>query len=485
MALQAESLKVRQLIDGLQKDNPRLYQALLAMSRDIAGIQEELHPIISATQPLVTATNFPPAPPSVFTFSFGPFTVNFVWVGGSDALFYELRQGGSDWDTATFVVKTPSNGASIDALLEGTYTFRLKTINSANRYSETAAETIVTVTETAAPVMSAQVIDNNVLLYWTVPVSIFQIDHYNVYVDSVEFAKITSNFIARFEIVAGTFTYSVEAVDAAGNVSSLGSVSAIVRQPPDFELTDSRVVDISAMTLVNGLVDTDGRLIVCIDTVESYQDHFDTAATGPWADPEDQVSDGFERWIQENLLTGSAQDEYDYGVALDNVAASVNFVKEQFSGTNDVVVGATMSISLNGVDWSTPTAGLTQFFTSFRYLRTKLVFTAVDSDSMIAISNINILLNVKREVDANNIECFATDVNGTEVLLPGDFSLGHGTKVFKDIDSITTTPKSTSPYTAHFDFVDIPNPTHFFIYVFDSAGRRVDSLVDWKVKGIT
>ena len=485
MALQAESLKVRQLIDGLQKDNPRLYQALIAISKDVANIHAELNPIISATQPLVTATNFPPAPPSVFTSSFGPFTVNFVWVGGSDALFFELRQGGSDWDTATFIVKTPSNGASVDALLEGAYTFRLKTINSAGRYSETSLDIIVTVTETAAPVVTAQVIDNNVLIYWTVPVSIFQIDHYNVYVDGVEFAKITSNFIARFEIVAGTFEYSVEAVDAAGNISALGLISAVVRQPPDFELTDSRMVDTNTMTLVNGKVDVDDRLIVCIETVESYQDHFTTAPTGPWATPQDQVDDAFSRWIQENLLTGSAQDEFDYGVVLENVAATVTFVKEQFSGVNDVVVGATMSTSLNGIDWSTPTAGLTQFFTSFRYLRMQLVFTAVDSDSMIAISNINILLNVKREVDANKIECFAADVNGTEVLLPGDFALGHGTKTFKDIDSITTTPKSVSPYTAHFDFVDVPNPTHFFIYVFDSAGRRVDSLVDWKVKGIT
>jgi hypothetical protein len=485
MSLQAESLKVRQLIDGLQKDNPRLYQALIAMSKDIGNIHAELHPIISATAPLVAAVANPPAPPSVFTSSFGPFTVNFVWVGGSDALFFELRQGGTTFDDATFIVKTPSNGASIDALLEGAYTFRLKTINSAGRYSETSTDIIVTVTETAAPVVTTQVIDNNVLIYWTVPTSIFQIDHYNVYVDAVEFAKITSNFIARFEIVAGTFEYSVEAVDAAGNISALGSISAIVRQPPDFELTDSRVVDIGAMALVNGLVDTDGRLIVCIDIVETYQDHFDTAATGPWTTPQDQVDDAFSRWIQENLLTGSAQDEHDYGVELTDVAASVNFVKEQFSGTNDVVVTATMSISSNGVDWSTPTSGFTQFFTTFRYLRTKLVFTATDSDSMIAISNVNVLLNVKREVDANKIECFAADVNGTEVLLPGDFNIGHGSKTFKDIDSITTTPKSVSPYTAHFDFVDIPNPTHFFIYVFDSAGRRVDSLVDWKVKGIT
>jgi hypothetical protein len=482
MALQAESLKVRQLIDGLQKDNPRLYQALLAISRDVSNIQAELHPIISATAPLVTANNFPPAAPTLFTSDFGPFTVNFVWVGGSDALFFELRQGGSDWDSATFIVKTPSNGASIDAIAEGDTTFRLKTINSAGRYSEESLDLIVTVAETAAPVVTAQVIDNNVLIYWPVPTSVFQIDHYNVYVDNVEFAKITGNFIARFEIVAGTFEYSVESVDAAGNISARGFTSATVRQPPDFELTDSRTVDINTMTLVNGLVDVDGRLIVCIDTTETFQDHFTSAG---WADPADQVAASFDRWIQENLLTGSALDEYDYGVTLDNVAASVNYVKSSFSGTSDVTVGVLMSSSLNGADWSTPSGGSTQFFTSFRYLRVQLVFTATDSDSMIAISSVNILLNVKREVDANKIQCYAADVAGTEVQLPGDFSLGHGTKTFKDVDSITTTPKSTSPYTAHFDFVDIPNPTHFYIYVFDSAGRRVDSLVDWKVKGIT
>jgi len=480
MSIQAESNKVRQLIDGLQKDNPRLYQALLALSKDVSNLYEELHPIQSATSGLVAAAGTPPNTPTIFTSTFGPFTVNFVWVGDPTALFYELRVGGVDWDSATFIVKTPSNGASIDALLEGSYTFRLKAINSAALYSLTDITLDITIPEAAAPSIAAQVIDNNVLLSWTAPVETFQIDHYNVYVNGVKFAEITSTFIGRFESSSGTYLYGVEAVDAAGNVSVRGEVSAAVRQPPDFEVTDLRDIDVNNMTLVNCFLQNN-TIVACEDLVETFEDHF---INGGWATPQEQVDDAFERFIQENLLTGSALDEFDYGVIFTNVIITLTFVKNIFSGTNDVTVEGEMSVSDDGISWSTPSPGLSQFFTSVRYLRASLKFTAPDSDSMISVGTVRVAINVKREVDANNIMCLASDVNGTEVQLPGDFSLGHGSKTFKDIDSITTTPKSVSPFTAHFDFVDVPNPTNFFIYVFDSAGRRVDSLVDWKVKGI-
>lgn len=95
---------------------------------------------------------------------------------------------------------------------------------------------------------------------------------------------------------------------------------------------------------------------------------------------------------------------------------------------------------------------------------------------LIRISNFQISLNVKREVDSGDVAALSTDVSGTAVLF---------NKAFKDIDSITCTVDSvTEPFTVIYNFVDIPNPTGFSVFVFDTTGNRVSKTVSWKARGI-
>jgi len=84
-------------------------------------------------------------------------------------------------------------------------------------------------------------------------------------------------------------------------------------------------------------------------------------------------------------------------------------------------------------------------------------------------------LDVKRELDSGNIDVSHSDVSGTPVTF---------NKTFKDIDSITLTPNSTTLVIVVFDFTDVPNPTGFSIYAFNSSGTRVDANVSWKARGI-
>jgi hypothetical protein len=96
---------------------------------------------------------------------------------------------------------------------------------------------------------------------------------------------------------------------------------------------------------------------------------------------------------------------------------------------------------------------------------------------LIRISNFQIFLNVKRENDGGEIEAISTDASGTAVTF---------NKAFKDIETITATVKAVSggAFIAVVDFNDVPNPTGFSVYVYDTAGVRQSKKVEWKARGI-
>jgi hypothetical protein len=96
-------------------------------------------------------------------------------------------------------------------------------------------------------------------------------------------------------------------------------------------------------------------------------------------------------------------------------------------------------------------------------------------EALLQLYNLRARLDVKYEMDSGVVEAEATDVSGTPVLL---------NKPFKDVDSITLSVESITEQKAVYDFVDIPNPTGFSVYVFDAAGVRVDATVSWIVRGV-
>ena len=91
------------------------------------------------------------------------------------------------------------------------------------------------------------------------------------------------------------------------------------------------------------------------------------------------------------------------------------------------------------------------------------------------LSNLTIRLDVKRENDGGSVSALASDVSGTLVFF---------NKPFKDIETITVSVKETQRFFVIYDFVDIPNPTHFSVYVFDASGARASKVVTWAARGI-
>jgi hypothetical protein len=192
--------------------------------------------------------------------------------------------------------------------------------------------------------------------------------------------------------------------------------------------------------------------------------------------PQNQVSAGYPIYIQPASLTGEYLETFDFATTYTNVIVTVTWNFTVLTPLALVSTIVEMAISADDITYSAYTAGSSQFFDSFRYLRVKMSFTGADDTALMLIYNLTVNLNVKREVDSGDVAALSTDAGGTEVVF---------NKAFKDVESITAAVAGTTvPYVVVYDFVDIPDPVHFYVYVFDAAGARVSKTVSWKVRGI-
>lgn len=472
ITVRSSKTKVASLIAGFQSTDPRLAEILSSISEDLGFVFDQLNPV-TRTFTIVAAPAPKTAPVSTFTYILTLLGIRLSWtVADTNIRTYEVRRG-TDWDTALFVVRTTSTTVDIDPLATGSYTFLIKTINQDGVYSDTAVSLTVDIPPISNLVLSATVIDNNVLLTWTVPTSPFAILRYDVYRNGVLYGHLNGTFISIFETVSGTYTYSVIAIDSIGNQSAPATATTFVNQPPDFALQDQRVSTFSG-TKTNCIL-INGVLVTSFDTAQTFQAHFTSHG---WANPSDQVAAGYDPFIEPSIAGGTYVEIIDYGGILSNLIFTASWTLVTIDGA--VSVSCSLESSTDGAIWTAPAAGASTYFASARYVRITLTFTDIDgsapaNDSLAELSGLTFVLNVKREVDGGSVAALLTDATGTQVLF---------NKAFKDIESITLDPLSTLQLTAIYDFVDIPNPTGFKVYVYDSAGIRVSATVSWKARGI-
>lgn len=465
-----EHVNVEALIQGIQLSDPRLYQILQELNRGLLYVQEELFPLVLEAQlppPTVPLLDSPAS----FTYQFTPITVRLLWSEVPDATGYEVREG-PVWDTALFMFRNNSIQADISPLLLGTHIFEIKTINSAGAYSDASTIQSITIPPLGTITIDKQVIDNNVLLRWTPPTSTFRILNYEVKKGTTTIGLVDSTFFTFFENVAGTFTYQITAIDVAGNRSPTASVVVTVLSPPDYALQDTRVSALNGTTVNVYRSAKLPSLLACVD-IHAWAVHFERRT---WTQIQNQIDAGYPIYIQPTVLTGSYTEIIDYGVLIHNTIVTVTWNQTIWTPGNEVSVNVKMLVSDDGLTYSAPSYGASQYFGQLRYLQLVLEFTAPNDKALLEIYNLTTSLNVKRENDGGEVNALATDVGGTVV---------NFTKSFRDIESITATTKSpTEPFVVIFDFADIPNPVFFKVFVFDTMGARVTRTVDWKARGI-
>lgn len=500
------------LIAGLQIEDPKLYQALMLLNERMLTVENDLFPLVRQSEE-AELPDLPVLPPATFTFIFEPLSVELRWAAVDGATIYEVRKG-TDWDTAFFQLRTTSLQADISPLPVGSHTFLLKSITPGGSYSLDFISLVIDVPQIGSIVISARAIDNNVLLNWNIPTSVFAISYYNFWKNNALIGIVRGNFTTYFEMVGGEYLYGISAVDVAGNESVRGEIPVTLAIPPDFVLESIYVSNLGALdTQAHGiyiekagtgtdlhfvfenqsgfatdplhiylaLIQTTSTLVNCIRTpgprllacwlITNWQDHFTNRS---WLSPRNQVDAGYPIYIQPGALTASYEEIVNYGAVFPNVIATISWSTQPIT-SGLINVRVLMAASTDGVTYGPMIAGASQFFEQIRFLKFKLEFTAEDDKSLAEFFNVTISLNVKKELDSGLVTANAGDITGTTVLF---------NKKFKDVESITLTVEAKEPVTAIYDFLDAANPTSFKVFALDSTGNRLTCPMSWKARGI-
>ena len=360
------------LVEGIQHEDPRLYDILKRVSTELIRLNLEVFPPELAS--LVQDDAETPAPVlATFTYEILPDNILLSWtLASGSAARYEIREGGASYETGNTVIQTDTSSARIDPLAEGTHRYWIKGITEAGTYSSAALYVDIVIPAICGFSVTAQVIDNNVLLSWTVPTSVFRLSHYIVSKDGVEVGTSNSTFITIFENVAGTYEYSVQAVDIAGNLSPISTITASVTQPPDYELRADYTSTLPGTKTEVSLIA--GPRLLCNVRTESYQQHF---ADRGWSNIQDQINAGYPLYIQPSAPVGSYVEIIDYGLVISNTALTVTYNSVLVAGLGVTIV-AQIETSTDGVSYTAPVVATTLFVASLRYARLTFTFTALN-----------------------------------------------------------------------------------------------------------
>lgn len=367
-------------------------------------------------------------------------------------------------------------------LIAGDYSFGVKAKNKLGQFSN---ESVVpyTVTGPAQPAsLTAQVIDNSVTLYWEPPATIelpiaeYEIRKGAVFSTADVVGRKKGTFTIIDESISGTYTYWVAAVDNAGNIGLGISKTSAVDEPPDFVLNVEWVNDFTLGTPTNVLVQPDGSAIAPYDTTQTWEDHFigtGTAISPQFADFQDLIDDGYTYLPEPVPTTAEYYEENDYGAVLASSSISSSYNGIQFNGGPTIVTK--LAAKLLPGDAYTDETSTKIFAVNFQYVRDKFEYTSSDKEFGL-YNNHTLQLDSKLKSDAGNATVVTASTGITVTF----------NKTFVDITSITAQAMGdgTVPLTTVIDFVDIPNPTQFTVYIFNSVtGAKLTGTVSWNAKG--
>jgi len=403
--------------------------------------------------------------------------VELIWLPVTGAFatdHYELRYG-TTWSGGVFVDRKYTNTHRQRVNWAGVRRWWVAAVDVAGNVGDAVSIDVSITAPGAATSRRAEVIDNNVLLYWGAPTTgNLPIERYDVRkgatwaAGTVVGSNGNSTFTTVFEQVAGTYTYWLAAVDTAGNVGTAASIVATVNQPPDYVLRNN--FDSAFGGTKTNMFLENGDLIGPV-TSEQWSAHFSGHS---WGDIADQVAAGYPIYAEPSTTSGSYEETIDYGASVPATMVTATLASVVLDGT--VTVSCQLAYKLNSGDaWTNASAGLTAFIsTAFRYLRVTLTFTCSAGANLIKCDNLNVKLANKLKTDAGTGTANSGDSGGTTV---------NFTQTYVDVTSITVTPSGTSARFAIYDFTDTANPTSFKVLLFDAAGARVSGGFSWTARG--
>lgn len=372
---------------------------------------------------------------------------------------YEVTYGST-------VVITKANTITIPANWVGDKSIYVKTIDNlvtdtTSNMSAASGKTITVLKPNPIPQSSvkAQVIDNTILLYWslpnvtTLPIAQTRIKRTTSATTNPSWATAelvgdkSGTFTSFSELSKGTYTYWMAAVDTEDNESDAISITTEISQPPNF-VFNAEYISEFAGTKTNAVVEANtGKLVLPVNTTETWSQHFSSHS---WASPSAQVAAGYPIFIQPGLTTGSYQETFDYLSVLASSQVTLNLGTTQVAGTS--VITHVISTSMDNVTWTDFPDSNSVFATNFRYVKVKVNITQGTAGSICRIDSLGVRLDSKQKSDSGSVIAKYstspnTDLTGTIVNFAQEFI---------DVISITANANSTLPMIAVCDFLDTP-----------------------------
>jgi len=355
-----------------------------------------------------------------------------------DVAFYELTYNG-----VTRTVK--ANSITLPADWVGNRTFTVKTVDIHGNKSSGYSEAIAKVAPNPPTDIRTQVVDNTVMLYWTLPVrTSLPIDHILIkkgqeWDTATVLGDKKGEFTTINESTGGNFTYWLASVDTEGVQSTPVSITTLVSEPPDFVFHgkfNSNFSGTKSSATFDGSV-----LALPINIVETFEQHFTTRG---WASPQAQVNAGFPIFIQPTTNSGFYEEVFDFGQPLASSRVLLTYVGEAIAGSPIVVPKISLSLDNSTyVDYN----GVNDVFgLNFRYVKIRITVTGVPTNiGLYEIRQLSVRLDAKLKNDAGSVSAVSTDALGTIV---------NFNKEFIDVQSVTVSPSATTPVIPVYDIKD-------------------------------
>lgn len=404
---------------------------------DAAGLYSTTARSVSYTLALPANTSSITATFSDTALTNATVTLDWADVAPPAGLNYYIVQYGS----VTRTVKASTITLPADWI--GSRTFTITTVDLLGSQSTGAQLSVTKLGPNPVTNLRAQVIDNNVLLYWdlpaktTLPVQNVEIRKGATWASAQVIGTKAGGFTSLQELQAGVYTYWVAVNDTDNNQSTPVSVSANVAEPPDFVFHGDFDSTFTG-TKSSAIVET-GEVVIPVNTTETWADHFTSRS---WNSPDDQIAAGYPIFIQPTPTTAYYEEVFDFGSELASSRVTVTSTGVTVAGTP--TLSWAISVSQNGSTYNQ--IGTTDAFgTNFRYVKVRLTVTDASQKAVYRLTSLNVRLDAKLINDAGTVSAVSTDANGT---------VANFAKPFIDVSSITVSASGTTPLTAIYNFQD-------------------------------
>jgi len=242
--------------------------------------------------------------------------------------------------------------------------FRIKAFDVAG--NEGGESTVLALVTNPGSVQSltAQVLMNQITLswqkpaysYWRLPISYYEIRKGATWAGGTVLGQQFGTQIVINESVGGTYTYWVLAVDSAGNIGPVSSLTATCSGPDNFTLVQEWPSSFD-QAFVNAML-SNGAVLMPVNQSETYQQHFDNAPGGANSTWQAMIDDGFDQWLEATPNSGSYAEIKDYGSTIVN-QTSIRVEKQYLVLSGAPVLSCKIEVSLNS-DMSSPPCSTTR-----------------------------------------------------------------------------------------------------------------------------